>query len=206
MGLGSSAGAFLAFGLYPLAGAPMAKADVFDDILDMVVGSAASSAITAVNPTDFIDLGTPAGWESLFNDLGNASSLEALFSPPSAISDASSAAATADSSSSLLHGLEQDWINSSFGQQIDSALNSWFNQADPAADPTGGACGLICNGANGISGGSLSDANGQGGGIFFGNGGNGATDAAGQGGVGGNADFFGNGGNGGDGADGGAGG
>ena len=60
-GLGSSAGAFLAFGLGPLAGAPTAKADVFDDILDMVVGSAASSAITAVNPTDFLDPGVLSG-------------------------------------------------------------------------------------------------------------------------------------------------
>ncbi len=56
-GLGAGAGAFLAFGLGPLAGAPTAKADVFDDILDMALGSAASSAITAVNPTDFLDPG-----------------------------------------------------------------------------------------------------------------------------------------------------
>ncbi|MGB6205350.1 hypothetical protein, partial [Mycobacterium sp.] len=80
----------MAFGLYPLAGAPTAKADVFDDILDLAVGSAATSAVTAVNPTDFLDpgvltgllgdLSSPAGWETLFNDLGNASSLDALFS------------------------------------------------------------------------------------------------------------------------------
>src|ERR1700730_10305263 len=84
IGLGGGAGAFLAFGLYPLAGAPTAKADVFDDILDTVVGSAVSSAVTSVNPTGFLDpralsrtatdLSTPAGWETLFNDLGNASS------------------------------------------------------------------------------------------------------------------------------------
>jgi hypothetical protein len=48
IGLGGGAGAFLAFGLSPLAGAPAANADVFDDILDLVVSSAASSAITAV--------------------------------------------------------------------------------------------------------------------------------------------------------------
>ena len=61
IGLGGSAGAFLAFGLYPLAGAPTAKADVFDDILDLAVGSAASSAITAVNPIDFLDPGVLTG-------------------------------------------------------------------------------------------------------------------------------------------------
>jgi hypothetical protein len=42
----------LALGLGPLAGAPTAKADVFDDILDLAVGSAASSALTSVNPMD----------------------------------------------------------------------------------------------------------------------------------------------------------
>ncbi|HXO56422.1 MAG TPA: hypothetical protein VN866_07705, partial [Mycobacterium sp.] len=39
-GLGGSAGAFLAFGLSPLVGAPTAKADVFDDIFDLAIGSA----------------------------------------------------------------------------------------------------------------------------------------------------------------------
>src|ERR1700751_6254893 len=84
IGLGSGAGAFLALGWGPLAGAPTAKADIFDDILDMAVGSAATSAITAVNPTDFFDpsgfaglltdLSSPAGWETLLGDLGGGSS------------------------------------------------------------------------------------------------------------------------------------
>ena len=50
-------------------------------------------------------------------------------------------------------GLEQDWINSGFGQQVDTPINSWFN----LVDPTNGACGLICDGADG-----------QGGGLIFG--------------------------------------
>ena len=185
-GLGAGAGAFLAFGLYPLAGAPTAKADVFDDILDTVVGSAVSSAVTSVNPTDFLDpsvlsglltdLSTPAGWDTLLTDFSNPSSFDAVFSPSAALSDAGSAASTADSSTAFWQGLEQSWINSSLGQQVDSSLNTWFAQVDPAAlhsaaDPTGGACGLICTGANGVGGGSLTDANGQGGGIWFGNGG-----------------------------------
>src|ERR1700753_4067270 len=84
IGLGSGAGAFLALGLGPLAGAPAAKGDIFDDILDLAVGSAATSAITAVNPTDFFDpsvfaglltdLSSPAGWETLLGDLGGVSS------------------------------------------------------------------------------------------------------------------------------------
>src|ERR1700730_7474433 len=88
IGLGGSAGAFLAFGLYPLAGAPTGKGDVFDEILDTGVGSWASSAVTAVIPTDFLDpgafsglltdLSTPAGWEPLFTDLGTATSFSSL--------------------------------------------------------------------------------------------------------------------------------
>src|ERR1700737_5086323 len=116
IGLGGSGGAFLAFGLYPLAGAPTAKADVFDDILDTVVGSAASSAVTAGNPTDFLDpgafsglltdLGTPAGGGTLFNDLGNATSFSSLFSGQTSLaSDAGSAAATPDSRTASRRGL-----------------------------------------------------------------------------------------------------
>jgi hypothetical protein len=52
-----------------------------------------------------------------------------------------------------LQGLEQDWINSGFGEQVDTLINSWFNLVDPA----NGACGLICDGADG-----------QGGGLIFG--------------------------------------
>ena len=210
VGLSGSAGAFLAFGLGPLVAAPSAKADVFDDILDLVVGSAAGSALTAVNPTDFVDpgvlngllgdLATPAGWDTLVTDFSSPSSFDAVFSGSSAPSDTGSAVSAADSSTSFLQGLEQGWLNSPFGQQVDSALNTWAAQADPAA---AGSCGLICNGADGTSAGTLAQADGQDGGLLFGNGGNGATDAAGQGGNGGNGGlFFGEGGNGGDGGNG----
>src|SRR6201996_9125850 len=141
IGLGGSAGAFLAFGLSPLAGAPVAKADVFDDILDMAVGSAASSAVTAVNPTDFLDpnvlaglmgdLATPSGWDTLLADFSNPSSFDAAFSPASAaVSDTGTAASAADSTSAFWQGLEQDWINSPLGQQVDGALNTWAAQVD----------------------------------------------------------------------------
>ncbi|MFZ0904942.1 MAG: PGRS repeat-containing protein, partial [Mycobacterium sp.] len=214
VGLSGSAGAFLAFGLGPLATAPSAKADVFDDILDLAVGSAVSSAATAVNPTDFLDpgvlsgllgeLSTPAGWDTLLTDFSSPSSFDTLFSGSSALSDTGSAAATADSSTSFLQALEQDWMNSSFGQQVDSALNTWAAQSDPAA--AGDSCGFICNGADGTSAGTLAQADGQDGGFLFGNGGNGATDAAGQGGTGGNGGlFFGEGGDGGAGGSGAAG-
>ena len=170
----------------------------------MAVGSAASSAITAVNPTDFFDpsvltglltdlatpagwdtlltdLGTPGGWDTLVSDLGSVSST-ALTVPTdtgTAAGDAGSAAAAVDPSTAFWQGLEQDWINSSFGQQVDSALNTWAAQVDPAATTTAGDCGLICNGVDGTGGGTLAQADGEGGGLFFGNGGNGATDGAG---------------------------
>ena len=74
-----------------------------------------------------------------------------------------------------LQTLEQDWITSSTGQAFDSELNSLFGMD------------LIGNGANGVGGETLADADGGNGGMWFGDGGNGATDAAGVGGSGGNA-------------------
>ena len=158
------AGAFLAFGLSPLAGlvsAPPAHADGLDAIIDPILNSILSSvtsfdALLGIDPSSLGDLALPAtdvaavapsGWEALFGDLTNP------------VSEAGSAASVADSTSStFLQGLEQAWISSDFGQQIDAGLNSWFDQADPAASAVGGACGLICNGADGIGGGSLADA------------------------------------------------
>src|SRR5580693_5728322 len=86
----------------------------------------------------------------------------------------------------------------SMGQDLLSAVNA----------PTQALVGrpLIGNGADGMAGGTLTQANGSAGGILFGNGGAGATDAAGQGGGGGAAGLIGSGGAGGAGADGGAGG
>jgi phosphoesterase family protein len=51
-----------------------------------------------------------------------------------------SAASPADA---WLHVLEQDW--SALGQQVDTALSTWFNQADPAADPTAMSPNLLVN-------------------------------------------------------------
>jgi hypothetical protein len=162
LGLGGSAGAFLAFGLSPLAGAPTAKADVFDDILDVAVGSAASAAVCSVNPADIFDpgvlsgvladLGSVNGWETLLGDLGSVSSAASSI-PTDTGSAATDAGAAADSSTAFWQGLEQDWINSSLGQQVDSALNTWAAQVDPALAANtgaGGECGLICNGADGV--------------------------------------------------------
>src|SRR3984885_6996484 len=175
LGLGGSAGAFLAFGLTPLAGlaaAPQAHADGLDAILDPILNSILSSvtsfdALLGIDPSSLGDLALPAtdvaavapsGWEALFGDFTNP------------VSDVGTAASATDSSSAFWQGLEQDWINSSFGQQIDSGLNSWYDHVGPAAPSAWGPCGFICNGAEGVGGGTLSAADGEGGGIFFGNG------------------------------------
>jgi hypothetical protein len=72
---------------------------------------------------------------------------------------ATESAAVASPADAWLQGLEQDWINSGVGQQFDTLINSWFNLADPSSS----ACGLICDGADG-----------QGGGLIFGDAGNAA--------------------------------
>ncbi len=164
LGLSASAAAFLAFGLSPLATAPPAKADVFDVILDPIIQplqqalTGVSDALSGIDPTAALDLGAVGSHAADAGNLG----LGAAASP----------------ADSWLQGLEQDWINSALGQQVDSSLNAWFAQVDPADDPTAGACGLICNGADGVGGGAMAQTDGQAGGLLFGNGGNGATAAA----------------------------
>src|SRR6201995_902941 len=128
VGLSSGVGAILALSMTPLATAPTVKADAFDAILDPIINSITSS------------LGDVAAGAAAVPELGTLSL------------GATEAAATA-SPADALQGLEQDWINSSFGQQFDSLINSWFNLVDPSSN----ACGLICDGADG-----------QGGGVIFG--------------------------------------
>src|SRR5258707_110487 len=136
LGLGGSAGAFLAFGLTPLASlasAPPARADGLDAIIDPILNSILSSvtsfdALLGIDPSALGDLALPAtdaaavvpsGWEALFGDFTNP------------VSDVGTAASAADSTSAFWQGLEQSWINSDFGQQVDSGLNSWFEQVAP---------------------------------------------------------------------------
>ena len=136
----------------PLATAPTVKADEFDAILEPII-----NAITG-------SLGDMAAGSAAVSELGSLS-LGATESTAGvglgSLSDVGSVAA-ASPVDAWLHGLEQDWINSGFGQQVDTAINSWFN----LVDPTTGACGLICNGADGVG------ADGQGGGLIFGDSGN----------------------------------
>ncbi|WP_343710362.1 alkaline phosphatase family protein [Mycobacterium sp.] len=117
VGLTGAISAFLTLGLGPLASAPKARADEFDVIIDSVLNAMTGSlddlaAVSRAVP-ELGSLGVRAA------DVGSVA-----------------AASPADA---WLHGLEQDWIGSALGQQVDTALNTWFNQVDPAADPSAGA-------------------------------------------------------------------
>jgi hypothetical protein len=142
VGLTGAISMFLTLGLGSLANAPKATADGFDVVIDQVL-----NAITA-------SLGDMAAGAAAVPELGSLS-LGATESAAGvglgSLPDVGSAAAA--SPADALQGLEQDWINSSFGQQFDTLINSWFNLVDPSSS----ACGLICDGADG-----------QGGGLIFG--------------------------------------
>jgi hypothetical protein len=112
-----------------LAAAPTVKADEFDAILDPIINTITGS------------LGDVAAGSAAVPELASLGL------------GASESVAAASPFDAWLHGLEQDWINSGFGQQVDTTINSWFN----LVDPTTVACGLICDGADG-----------QGGGLIFG--------------------------------------
>jgi hypothetical protein len=129
VGLTGAISMFLTLGLGPLANAPTVKADAFDAILDPIINSITSS------------LGDVAAGSAAVPELGSLSL------------GATESVAAASPVDAWLSGVEQDWINSGFGQQVDTAINSWLN----LVDPTTTACGLICNGADG-----------QGGGLIFG--------------------------------------
>src|ERR1700733_9705249 len=99
-----------------------------------------------------------------------------------------------------VHTFVEAWINSPFGQSVDSGINSLFQTPS-------NVCGVICDGVPGTE----ADPTGGGGGLLAGDGGAGwtSTDVGVAGGDGGSAGLFGDGGAGGDGglgADGGNGG
>ncbi|MGA9491102.1 MAG: hypothetical protein WBV80_12765, partial [Mycobacterium sp.] len=208
MGWSSSAGAALAFGLGPLGVMPAAHADGLDVILDPIF-----NALSSVDPSLGADVSTvlgdvtgSSGWDSVVAGLGGVdSALGAASSAASVVpetgwaaSDTGAAVSGVDSSGAWAQTLEQDWITSSFGSQVDNSINTFAEKVDPSV--VGDSCGLICNGADGTGGGSLSAADGQAGGVWFGDGGNGGTDAAGNGGDGGaGGDYGGTGGTGGSG-------
>src|SRR5947199_2889665 len=88
VGLTGAAGAALAFGIGPLAAAPLASADEFDAIIDAVAASIAG-------------LGDPV----IGADLSTSSA-----EPLAALGLSADAMSAAGSWDALLHTLEQDWI------------------------------------------------------------------------------------------------
>jgi Phosphoesterase family len=135
VGLSSGVGTLLALGMTLSATAPTVKADELDAILEPIINSITGS------------LGDVAAVSAAVPELGSLGL------------GATESVAAASPGDASLQGLEQDWINSGFGQQVDTLINSWFN----LVDPTSSACGLICDGADG-----------QGGGLIFGDAGNAA--------------------------------
>ena len=155
VGLGTGAGAILAFGMGPLAAAPPANADDFgilDSILDPIINS-----LSAADPALAVDA---TGWlAGLDSALGAASS-----------ADASSAAnAPLDFTQAYdtyiyapTEAAEQAWITSSTGELYDTSLNNFWHEI-------GGTGILIGNGTDGTA----TDTTGGAGGLWFGDGGTG---------------------------------
>jgi hypothetical protein len=195
IGSGGAAGAFLAFGLAPLAAAPPAHADVLDTILDPIINS-----LAGIDPTLGVDV---TSWVDSFDPSFVGDSAAAAASSL----DAAGAAATSTSTDyaqlfneyiyTPINTDLQAWITSPFGEQVDNAINQSSGEF------------LIGNGTAGTA----ADPNGGVGGLWFGDGGAGyeaSADPGVDGGDGGNAIGWigdgGDGGAGGAGADGGAGG
>ncbi|MGA8544384.1 MAG: hypothetical protein WB785_03910, partial [Mycobacterium sp.] len=112
VGFTGAISAFLTLGLGPLANLPKANADVFDAVIDQVLNAISGS------------LGDLAAVSGAVPELGTLGVGAA---------DVGSVAA-ASPADAWWQVLEQDW--NALGQQVDTALNTWFNHVDPAADPT----------------------------------------------------------------------
>lgn len=123
-GAGSAVGAFLAFGMSPLAAAPPAHADELDWVSDLL----------GQNLTDaFTTLGDTASWQTIFD----ADSWSPLFAQLDSGWDAAlvpMSAAASDPFSDLfntlfyepMHTSIENWINSPLGLQVNGAINSMF--------------------------------------------------------------------------------
>ncbi|MBS9536276.1 hypothetical protein KIH27_22115, partial [Mycobacterium sp. M1] len=191
LGAGTAAGAFLAFGLGPLA--PSAQADGEFDWLTDLVDAMTGTVATAGPDTHGLDLDgwfNPATWDQQLPGVDEASS--------AAAGAGLGAGELGDYTTLLLplytglHTSIENWIHSPFGQTVDGFINTVAGSkvigdgtAGTATDPNGGDAGWL-----------------------FGDGGAGynATADGAAGGNGGDAGFFGNGGTGGSGGTGGTGG
>ncbi len=178
-GLGSAAGAVLAFGLAPVGSAP-AQADPFDWIVDLF-DPASWSWLSVENNAD-LDLADWTGWLSSLGDPTDHG-----LSPAAADPNPTLAELFDTWIYTPIHDAGQAWLATPSGIETSTWINTLFGNGQL----------LIGNGADGISGGTNEQAMGGDGGLWFGDGGHGGTSGGGWGGNGGNAGFFGNGGAGG---------
>lgn len=192
-GLGTAVGAFLAFGLTPLAPAPTAAADGFDDVFELALAPFVEGSTGAL---DWNAVFSPEAWNTFFDpahwDTG-------LADPALALSNLVLPDATT---------LMNNWVYSPLYTGIDWLVSSsWMAPIIDGANQLSGALGLGIMIGDGAAG-TAENAAGGVGGWLFGDGGAGwdNTEVNGVGGAGGAAGFFGNGGAGGDGGEGGAGG
>src|SRR6202041_4147268 len=173
LGAGTTAGAFLAFGMTPLANAPAAHADVFDVIIDPITNSILGSitsldALAGFDPSSALDLGPlalPAADAALASEplAAAASSADALTAAAAPAADPTLADMFQTDFWAPLHAADEAWINSPTGEAFDNAINPYF--------ATGDFCGLICNGTPGTE----VDPTGGNGGLWVGGGGGAAT-------------------------------
>lgn len=192
-GLGTAVGAFLAFGVTPLASAPVASAEGFGDVFDLAVAPFVDATTGAL---DWDAVFSPAAWDAFFD--------------PAHWDDVLAGAAVGSASFVLPDPttLMDNWVYTPLYAGIDWLVNSsWLAPIVDGANHVSEALGLGQMLGDGAAGTAESAAGGAGG-WLFGDGGAGwdNTEVNGVGGAGGAAGFFGNGGAGGAGGEGGAGG
>lgn len=178
LGAGTAIGAFLAFGLSPLVGAPAANADGFD--LDWLSDLFTPVAASTGQDLDLSDWLNPASWDVA----GVGDPLAAL---PADADPLTISGLIDDWFYQPMHTMMQDWINSPTGILVDTFINSL------------GMGYVIGNGADSL----LPGVDGGNGGWLFGDGGDGYNSLISgvDGTNGGDAGMFGNGGAGGHGGD-----
>ncbi|MGB3523998.1 MAG: PGRS repeat-containing protein, partial [Mycobacterium sp.] len=200
VGFATATGAFLTFGVAPLAAAPAARAD-FDDAIEAAI---APFLDTTTNTLDWDAVLSPSAWDTFlapthWNTVFGELSLPGTAAGPAAYDPADLTAWIQQYIYTPIHTGIEAWIHSDIGQQVNNFIN------EPFLALTGR--GLI---GDGVDGDPL-HVNGTDGGWLFGDGGAGwdSTVDHTPGGNGGHGGLFGIGGAGGDGgagASGGAGG
>ena len=192
LGLTTTVGAFLAAAMAPLASAPSAHADILDGLLDPLIDPLAVWLAGVIDPLAGVD--PSAGVDTAMAGVGaadvagastaglDAAGLGSPADPLAALASPSDPAALFETLIyQPIHSDEQAWITSPLGEAVDNDINSLFGSdligngaPGTAADPTGGAGGMLFgDGGAGYDSTVAGVAGGAGGvgGLFFDNGG-----------------------------------